>query len=112
MWVKPTLEREGVMNYYKDEVNSKENYDAEGYATTGDIVELNPKTRKIKIIDRRKNFFKLAQSEFVAPERVENILLQCPLIYQIWIYAESIQSYVVGVVVLKDNVSTLVASYL
>jgi fatty acid CoA ligase FadD9 len=103
LWVKPTLEREGVMNYYKDEVNSKENYDAEGYATTGDIVELNPKTRKIKIIDRRKNFFKLAQSEFVAPERVENILLQCPLIYQIWIYAESIQSYVVGVVVLKDN---------
>jgi len=92
------------LNYYKDEVNSKENYDAEGYVTTGDIVELNPKTKKIKIIDRRKNFFKLAQSEFVAPERIENILLQCPLVHQIWIYAESIQSYVVAVVVLKDMV--------
>ncbi len=54
---------------------------------TGDIGEMLPND-SVRIIDRRKNFFKLAQGEFIAPERLENVFLESPFIDQIFIYGE------------------------
>lgn len=55
---------------------------------------------KLRIIDRKKNIFKLAQGEFVAPERLENLYINSShLIGQMYIYGNSLQTNVVAVVV-------------
>jgi acyl-CoA synthetase (AMP-forming)/AMP-acid ligase II len=45
--------------------------------TAGDIGEWQP-DGSMKIIDRKKNIFKLSQGEYVAVENLENIFCQTP----------------------------------
>ncbi|OMJ21577.1 Fatty acyl-CoA synthetase A [Smittium culicis] len=65
---------------------------------TGDIARINP-DGSISIIDRKKSLFKLSQGEYVAPEKIENILIKHPLIMQAFIYGLATENYPVGVVV-------------
>eukprot|EP00026_Physarum_polycephalum_P001267 Phypoly_transcript_01268.p1 GENE.Phypoly_transcript_01268~~Phypoly_transcript_01268.p1 ORF type:complete len:1160 (+),score=192.11 Phypoly_transcript_01268:494-3481(+) len=64
----------------------------DGWFCTGDIVE-RLEERRIKIIDRKKNFFKLSQGEFVAAEKLENRYLQSPYVDQIFITCGDITKF-------------------
>lgn len=84
--------------YYKDAANTAEVLDSDGWVHTGDIGSFDPQGRT-KIIDRKKNIFKLAQGEYIAPEKIENILTKSELVSQIYVHGDSLQSYLVAVIV-------------
>ncbi len=65
----------------------------------GDIGEMTSESN-LRVIDRKKNIFKLAQGEFVAPEWLENLYVNSsPLVSQMYIYGNSLQTNVIAVVI-------------
>lgn len=65
--------------YYKDVEKTKETINEEGWLQTGDVGAITPVTKALKLIDRKKNIFKLQQGEYVASERVKNNLCRLKL---------------------------------
>lgn len=53
--------------------------------------------KALKIIDRRKNIFKLQQGQYIAPEKVENIYSKSNLIDEIFLHGESSQNFAVAI---------------
>ncbi|KAG6688360.1 hypothetical protein I3843_11G119300 [Carya illinoinensis] len=82
--------------YYKREDLTKEVM-VDGWCHTGDIGEWQP-DGSLKIIDRKKNIFKLSQGEYVAVENLENIYGLVTAIDSIWVYGNSFESFLVAVV--------------
>jgi fatty acid CoA ligase FadD9 len=64
----------------------------------GDVGQLQPDGR-YTIIDRCKNIFKLAQGEYVCPEKIESTLLSSRFLSQIFVHGDARASHVVAVVV-------------
>ncbi|KAL4566672.1 hypothetical protein LXL04_030792 [Taraxacum kok-saghyz] len=82
--------------YYKREDLIKEVL-VDGWFHTGDIGEWQP-DGSMKIIDRKKNMFKLSQGEYVSVENLETIFFLVPSIDSIWVYGNSFESFLVAVV--------------
>jgi len=84
--------------YYKRDDLTKDVLESDGWFHTGDIGEITPEGY-LKIIDRKKNIFKLAQGEYVAVEKVEATFKKFDLLEQIWVYGNSFESSLVAVAV-------------
>ncbi|EGW31527.1 uncharacterized protein SPAPADRAFT_62114 [Spathaspora passalidarum NRRL Y-27907] len=86
--------------YFKNPEETAKAIDEDGWFHTGDIARINSNYgNRLYIIDRVKNFFKLAQGEYVTPERIENCYLsQFPYITQMFCHGDSLQTYLVAIV--------------
>ncbi|XP_037687030.1 long-chain-fatty-acid--CoA ligase 1 isoform X2 [Choloepus didactylus] len=84
--------------YLKDPVKTAEVLDKDGWLHTGDIGKWLP-NGTLKIIDRKKHIFKLAQGEYIAPEKIENIYLRSEPVAQVFVHGESLQAFLIAIVV-------------
>lgn len=83
--------------YFHNEEETKKALDADGWFHTGDICSIDELGR-FKIIDRRKNVLKLAQGEYISPERIENVYLaNCGWMATAYVHGDSHQSFLVGI---------------
>ena len=88
--------------YYKNSEASKNSFDEEGFFRTGDIAVLLP-SYEVKIIDRKKNIFKLSQGEYIAVEKLELYYESSLFVKQIFIYGDSYRNYLIGFVVPEES---------
>lgn len=84
--------------YYRDEKNTAETVDSDGWVHTGDIGRWNP-NGSLSVIDRKKNMFKLSQGEYIAAEKVELQYGKSSVIGQIFVYGNSYKSFLLAAVV-------------
>jgi len=74
--------------YYKNDEATKEAFTGDGYLHTGDIGELTP-DGFLRITDRKKEMFKTAGGKYVAPQVIENKLMESTLIAQVMVIGEN-----------------------
>uniref|UniRef100_A0A914DA52 long-chain-fatty-acid--CoA ligase n=1 Tax=Acrobeloides nanus TaxID=290746 RepID=A0A914DA52_9BILA len=89
----------GVMTgYYNNDDATTEAIDEQGWLHTGDIGMWLP-NGSLRIIDRKKHFFKLAQGDYVSPEQIENVYHQHPLVNQIFVDGWTTKSFLIAIIV-------------
>lgn len=83
--------------YYNNEEETKKAFTEDGWFKTGDICSVDERGR-FCIIDRRKNVLKLAQGEYLSPERIEGVYLSSvTYLAQAFVHGDSIQTFLVGI---------------
>ena len=76
-----------MLGYYKDEEQTKQNIDEDGFFHTGDIGILDEDGFLI-ITDRKKEMFKTSGGKYIAPQNIENMLKQSRFIEQAMVVGE------------------------
>ncbi len=88
----PTL----FSGYYKNKEETEKCMLPDGWFRTGDIATVDSRGR-FKIIDRVKNVLKLAQGEYISPERTENVYLShLNFLAQAYVHGDSVQTFLVA----------------
>ena len=88
-----------MRGYFKDIKRSRESIDEDGWLHSGDVgAILTDQGNALKIIDRVKNLFKLSQGEYVAPDKVQNLLINSKYVKQIFLHGESHFNYAIALV--------------
>jgi long-chain acyl-CoA synthetase len=83
--------------YFRNPEETAKTIEADGWFHTGDIVEVDSMGR-FKIIDRKKNVLKLAQGEYISPERIENVYMgSTNLVATAFVHGEGKESCLVAV---------------
>ncbi|CAF4161597.1 unnamed protein product, partial [Adineta steineri] len=78
----------------------------DGFFRTGDVVELRTRHNvlpSLHVIDRKKNFFKLSQGQFVSPKFLQDIYIQSPFVHQIYIHGDLFADSVTAVIVINQE---------
>ena len=95
VWIRGTSVFKG---YYRNPAKTNEVLTSDGWFATGDVGMWTP-DGKLKIIDRKKNIFKLAQGEYIRPEYIENVYKMSPYIANVFVYGDSNTTFLVSIVV-------------
>ena len=83
--------------YFKNPEETGKAMTEDGWFQTGDICTIDERGRFV-IIDRRKNVLKLAQGEYISPERLEGVYLsELGYLAQGYIHGDSVQTFLVGI---------------
>lgn len=83
--------------YLKNPEETASAFTEDGWFRTGDVCTIDELGR-FRIIDRRKNVLKLAQGEYISPERLEGILMaQHTYLAQAYVHGDSLQTSLVGI---------------
>jgi len=73
--------------YYNDPDLTKAAFDENGWFRTGDIGHIED-DKFLMVTDRKKEIFKLSNGKFIAPQIIENIFKEAPIIDQIMVIGE------------------------
>lgn len=74
--------------YYKNEEATRDAFDGDVFFKTGDIGEITS-DGFLKITDRKKEMFKTAGGKYIAPQSIENKLMESTLIGQVMVIGEN-----------------------
>mgnify|MGYP001048336072 CR=1 FL=1 len=58
-----------------------------------------------RLIDRKKNIFKLSNGEYCAPEKIEDAIEKSTLVAQAFVHGESTEPFLVAIIVPEESVA-------
>lgn len=93
----PTVFKE----YYRNEEATKEVFTEDGWFRTGDIGEFTPKGL-LRITDRKKELIVTSGGKNIAPQKLENLLKQLPLVSNAMVYGDK-QKYLCALVTINEG---------
>ena len=98
--------------YYRNPEETEKAILPDGWFRTGDIATID-KLGRVAVIDRVKNVLKLAQGEYISPERLENIYLShLSYLAMAYVHGDSLQTFLVAIFAVQPDMFAPFASKL